>query len=772
MSVVAKKIQSTASPQRTSAPDRLSLRLNRLDRYIAGNMVLLIVFSAFAVAMRESYLVSIYFGLASCLNGLHFVALKRKWFHRHTLTCSFLGSTLLVLLLLSQVSSSAMIWSTFFLPVVCLAASQLLGFARAIPWYAAILLVTFLSVQSGPAFDPETTGQISVLSTVISMVVAFAIMWLSGEAENYERDRSNEFERQAETLRENARLLHLAEVTAAVGHWQWHIQRNEVTFSNEFQRILGVPEGQALTIKGFLRLFDRSHRWSMRESFEHAGATGDGFDLSITIGRGTEDERYMTVRGFGEADEQGNIGSVFGVIRDDTAMTRTTQELAKTSKDLRKLASYDPLTGLANRFAFRRQLHYAVRRSIKNDRPVALLIVDMDGFKEINDTLGHAVGDKVLQETANRICNVVQGETMIARLGGDEFTIIVDDPRSTSELMALGDAIVGAVLEPLNVDGHQVMVGASVGASQCPLDSKKPDELFTFAGTAMNTAKRGTRNVVAYEPSMTELLQRRKRVESKLAAALSRNEFHLVYQPQVSVDSLQIKGFEALVRWGHEGKTVSPAEFIPLLESSGRIVEVGNWILNEACRQAGHWRRMGFDFTMAVNVSPIQFMEPDFIPSVLRALQENDLPASFFDVEITESMLVSDVDVVSSKLEQLQATGIKISIDDFGTGYSSLAYLKNFPIDCLKIDQAFIRDIPKYDDGVIATSIIVLGQSLDLEVLAEGVETEAQYNFLKANLCDSFQGHLFSEAIAPEVCEQLLLEQQAESNSKSLMCIE
>ena len=274
-------------------------------------------------------------------------------------------------------------------------------------------------------------------------------------------------------------------------------------------------------------------------------------------------------------------------------------------------------------------------------------------------------------------------------------------------------------------------------------------------------AKFGDKAVVLYNAKMTEELITRKRAESKLSNALERDEFHLVYQPQVSIDSGKINGFEALVRWSQNGQVVSPADFIPMLESTGRIVDVGNWIIRRACQQAAQWARQGHEFTMAINISPMQFREDGFVQSVKDEIISNGLRPECIDIEITETMLISDVGKTSDKLTRLREFGTKISIDDFGTGYSSLAYLKNFPIDRLKIDRTFIKDIPQHDDGVIANSIIVLGQSLDLEVLAEGVETQAQFDFLKQNICNSYQGHFFSPPVEAEKCEEMLADQAA-----------
>ena len=264
---------------------------------------------------------------------------------------------------------------------------------------------------------------------------------------------------------------------------------------------------------------------------------------------------------------------------------------------------------------------------------------------------------------------------------------------------------------------------------------------------------------------MTEDLIRRKKIESQLSDAVDRSEFTLVYQPQYKIQSRKIVAFEALIRWNRDGKVVSPAEFIPVLESSGRIIETGQWILDEVCAQLRQWRSVGFETRIAINVSPVQFRDPDFYDRVVNTLKRHDVPARCIDLEITEGAIISDVNHTADALRKLKALGCKISIDDFGTGYSSLAYLKNFPIDQLKIDREFIRDIPNNDDGMIASSIIVLGLSLGMEVLAEGVETEEQLNFLTRHDCELYQGYFGSKPIAPDECTRLLVDDAVKTSA-------
>ena len=734
-------------------------RLGRLDQYLFGCMLFWAYLAVYGMLVGTRMAVPLFCVFSSCVAGFLLFLLKSRSVSRHGIANSFLFISLASLLCYCNLNPAGLSQAQFFFPVICLIASQLKGVSTAIRWYGLVIIVTFFSyypVLSG--VDQTLSGdQFGVF--IFNMLLSFTMMWLAGEAEHYMTVRSDEQTELAETLRENARLLELAEETAGVGHWRWNLQHEQFEFSAELSRILGMTETMVPSIGLLLNRFTTTDANLFYDALQQAREDGLPFEVDLAFEQEINEVKYVSARGISQRNEQGEVDYVFGVIRDDTALKKATSRLAQKAKDLRRLASFDPLTGLANRFAFRRHLHRAVRTSVESRDPMALLVLDMDGFKEINDMLGHAVGDLVLKRTARRIRKVVGKKNVVSRLGGDEFTVILRSIESEEEAVDIGKKIVAEILRPMFLGDNELHVGASVGASLCPVDTERSDELFTFADTAMYAAKFGDKDVVMYDVQMTEELIKRKRAESKLSSALERDEFHLVYQPQIDIDSGKINGFEALVRWNQNGQVVSPADFIPLLESTGRIIDVGNWIIQRACQQAALWANQGHEFTMAINISPTQFRKDGFVETVKDAILSNGLKPEFIDIEITETMLISDVGQTSDKLQLLREFGTKISVDDFGTGYSSLAYLKNFPIDRLKIDRTFIKDIPLHDDGVIATSIIVLGQSLDLEVLAEGVETQAQFDFLKRNVCNSYQGHFFSPPVEAERCEEMLADQ-------------
>ena len=734
-------------------------RLHRLNYYIGITGLAWLLFCIyFSVFRTESNLGLPCFYAAIVTLG-HYFAGRFKLINKRSIAGSFLGVSIVTVVLCSLFSNSDYAVPQYFFPVLCLISAQVLGVKATVKWYLLIVVATYFCYFP-TAFSEVSHADYKLFDRMlVNLAVCFAVVWMSDQSEQYLAQRSTEFTRLTDNLRENARLLELAEETAGVGHWRWKMEDEQFEFSDELNRIIGNSATDVPSLGSLLNPFDEHDSNELYAALMESRKTGLPFDCNLRLIKGDDEVRFVSARGISERDENGQVTALFGVIRDDTELKQATTRLAKKAKELRKLASFDPLTGLANRFLFRKHLHNIAKDSVENGTLSALLVLDMDGFKEVNDTLGHHVGDLVLKRTAKRIRSVVGKDNVVARLGGDEFTVILKSPQSEAEVIEIGKQIVAQILKPMVVEESELHVGASIGACLCPVDSHSPDELFTFADTAMYAAKFDGKDIVVYEAWMTEQLVERKRVESQLSGALSRDEFHLVYQPQVSFNGDRINGFEALVRWNHNGETVSPAEFIPMLENSGKIVEVGNWIFEEACEQAAIWHRLGHEFTMAINISPAQFREDDFAQNVIKVIVSKNLPPHLIDIEITETMLIADVGKTSRTLKQLRDFGTKISIDDFGTGYSSLAYLKDFPIDRLKIDRAFIKDFPMHDDGMIASSIIVLGQSLDLEVLAEGVETQEQKEFLKDNFCNSYQGHVFSAPIEPTECLEMLQRQ-------------
>ena len=426
-------------------------------------------------------------------------------------------------------------------------------------------------------------------------------------------------------------------------------------------------------------------------------------------------------------------------------------ERERAERQIWHVANHDALTGLPNRALFQDRLAHALAHAQRRDGRVALVFVDIDRFKSINDTLGHELGDRLLVEVAARLSSVLRAEDTVARLGGDEFVTLLGDIESTGNLVDFTERMRCALLPPVVLEGHALHVSASFGVSRFPEDAKDATTLMRHADTAMYHAKAAGRNAVrVFVPDMNETVSRFFEIESRLPDALQAGEFELYYQPVVNTADGCTVAIEALIRWHRDGQLVSPAEFIPVAEESGMILPIGHWALREACRQAVTWRAAGLKpVIMAVNLSARQFREPDLAEAIGRILDETGLPPDGLELELTESTLMNQADETLTTLRRLADMGIALAVDDFGTGYSSLNYLKRFPVTKLKVDQSFVRDIcDDPDDAAIVGAIIDLSRNLGLVSHAEGVETEAQWAALRRAGCTYCQGYHFARPLS------------------------
>jgi diguanylate cyclase (GGDEF)-like protein/PAS domain S-box-containing protein len=435
-------------------------------------------------------------------------------------------------------------------------------------------------------------------------------------------------------------------------------------------------------------------------------------------------------------------------------------QLKQSEARLEHLAHYDPLTDLPNRLLLQSRLEHALERAERDRQQVAVLYLDLDRFKNINDSLGHPVGDELLAALARRLRQRLREDDTLGRLGGDEFLVVLENLERPQFAAGVAQTLIQLLEQPFALpSGHEVYVGASIGISLYPDDGDTVTELIKYADVAMYQAKEQGRNTSRfYTPTLTLAANERLELEARLRRALTNGEFVLHYQPQVDTGSGAVIGCEALVRWNSpEEGMISPARFIPLAEETGLIVPLGTWVLRTACIQAKAWLDAGRPLRMAVNLSGRQLQQRDVVQVVAAILEETGLPAEHLKLELTESMIMGQGEQAAELLHALKALGPRLSIDDFGTGYSSLAYLKRFPIDELKIDQSFVRDIPHDpSDMEIAAAIIALARNLNLKVMAEGVETVEQLDFLTRQGCHAYQGYLFSRPIPAEAFERLL----------------
>lgn len=443
-------------------------------------------------------------------------------------------------------------------------------------------------------------------------------------------------------------------------------------------------------------------------------------------------------------NEQGQLTGVVVVFHDVSASKAMSMKMAH-------LAQHDFLTNLPNRVLLNDRIAQAIASANRNDNKVALLFLDLDNFKHINDSLGHATGDKLLQAVSKRLSDCVRNADTVSRQGGDEFILLLADIKHEQDAALSAQKILDELKLPYLINKCNLHISTSIGISVYPNDGLDAETLIKSADTAMYYAKdKGRANYQFFKTEMNTRVVQRLMIEAHLRLAVEKQQFFLHYQPKINLKSKKITGVEVLIRWKHdEWGDIAPKRFINIAEDSGLIVPIGKWVLSEACKQAKTWLDDGLQtLNIAVNISAKEFLQKDFVNGVRAILHETQLPAGCLELEITETVLMRDVLTSKEILQQLKELGVQLAVDDFGTGFSSLSYLKQFPIDVLKIDQSFINDIESVlDDGTIVNAIICMGNSLDLKVVAEGIENQNQLDFLNKHHCEEGQGYLFSPAI-------------------------
>ena len=559
-----------------------------------------------------------------------------------------------------------------------------------------------------------------------------------------------------EQLRESKAGLALAQSLAHIGSWEWNLATGEIRCSDEVYSLC-CPNGE----RGGNPILDSVHqldRSLVQGQIDTAVAscTPVSFDYRILLGG--EVERTLHAE-LATSPGDDNALCLTGTIQDIT-------ERKQAEEQIRLLAYYDALTGLPNRRFFLQQLEQALVFANRNDRMLAVLFLDLDRFKLVNDTLGHGVGDLLLQDVAERLLGCVRRSdclaraeedgppSLVSRLGGDEFTIMLSEIDHFQDVAKVARRILEAVSLPYTLQGQEVFVSTSIGISLYPFDACSAGDLIRNADGAMYHAKEQGRNgYQIYDESMNAKALERITLESQLHKALKEGEFVVYYQPQVQLKSRRIVGIEALVRWqSSEFGLVEPERFLPLAEEIGLVIQIDQWVLLNACRQHQRWIEAGLPpVSLAVNVSGQHFARNELLATVTAILAASGLDPRLLELELTEGVLMDHTEKTVNTLLALKQMGVRLAIDDFGTGFSSLSYLKRFPLDVLKIDRSFINDIiMDPDDAAITLATIEMAHILKLQVIAEGVETQAQLDFLTENGCDVYQGHLFSHPVPPE----------------------
>lgn len=572
-----------------------------------------------------------------------------------------------------------------------------------------------------------------------------------------------------ELARSQASLAY-AQRLAQLGNWEWHLETNEVQWSGEIYHILGVAPGSLpMNLMAFLQMVPSKDRVILKAKLVEILKTGQSNDITFQILRADGAERVIAGHTEAVRNEQGRTVRLLGTLQDVT-------ERKQAEAQIRHLAYFDSLTGLANRQFFHERVTQAFTLAKRFGRQMAVLFLDLDDFKRVNDTLGHNVGDLLLQSVAERLLRTLRdadGVTRtsvqssgheVARLGGDEFMVLLAEINHAEDAAVVARRILETLAQPLCLAGHHVFVTPSMGIAVFPHDGEEVDTLFKNADTAMYHSKRSGKNAYQfYDDSMNRAARERLVLENALRFALDNAEFSLHYQPQLDLQSGVIMGVEALLRWHNpELGHVSPADFIPLAEETGLIIPIGAWVLKTACSQAKAWQIQGLKpLRVAVNLSVRQFMQPDLADIVSQSLAETGLAAGYLELELTENLLMQDVEQAIKTMDTLKAIGVRLAIDDFGTGYSSLNYLRRFPIDQLKIDGSFVQNITSdSNNAAIALAVVSMAHSLKLRVVAEGVETSSQEAFLRSKLCDEIQGFYISRPLPPQELVSLLREPQ------------
>ncbi len=569
------------------------------------------------------------------------------------------------------------------------------------------------------------------------------------------------------SLRRSETRLMQAQQVAKMGSWDWDIVRDQVQWSNEIFRLFPIQrEALDASFQSFLSFIHPDDRQRVNTAVDDALANKAPYLVEHRIIN--DDGSEISV------EQQAEV--VFGENETPLRMIGTIQDISdrkRTEKQIHQLAYYDTLTGLPNRGHFRKQAERALRSAKRNGHKLALIFLDLDAFKDVNDTLGHDAGDELLCTIADYLQHSIRTSDVVtklepedarqaslSRLGGDEFTILLPDLKEIEVAAKVSERILRQLRKPIKLQGQEFFITGSMGIALFPDDGISVDVLLKNADIAMYHAKQnGRNNYRFYTKHMDERVQLRLSMESKLKRALEKDELDLHYQAKVEICSGQIIGVEALLRWHNpEMGQVSPARFIPIAEETGLIVPIGEWVLSTACRQAMTWRQAGLSpGNIAINLSSHQFRRGSLIEKVTHVLASTGLDPRWLELELTESAIMENAEETIRVLNQLKKMGITLSVDDFGTGYSSMAYLKRFPLDVVKIDQSFVNDIATdVNDATIVTAIIALAHGLNLTSIAEGVETEQQLSFLRQHGCDQAQGYLINRPVPADQMEQLL----------------
>lgn len=572
------------------------------------------------------------------------------------------------------------------------------------------------------------------------------------------REDISQLKRNEEALRESEERYKLVSMGASDGLWDWKIDEDVVYFSPRWKQTLGFSEDELNdTMQDWInRIHPDDLDMFQGDLSDHLRGFVDQFVNESRVLHKDSNYRWILTRGIALRHEDGHAYRIAGSITDVSVRKKAEQKIIHD-------AFYDSLTNLPNMKLFIDRLSSVIARAKRHENYfIAVLFIDVDRLKVINDSLGHRRGDIVIKEISERLVSCVRSGDTVARISGDSFVAMLDDLNDFSDAVYIVKRMQKKVNEPILVEGHEVVITISIGISVNSIKEESAEDLVRFANIAMSKVKsQGRNNFRRYQHEMSEEAQGRLEIEHRLYHAIANNELLLHFQPQVDIVGKDLMGFEALLRWNSKDLgMVSPGQFIPIAEETGLITQMGDWVLQEACRQIKVWQqKFQKPIVVAVNFSARQFQQDDLVENIQKVISESSLNPESLEVEITESIVMDNMESTVGKLKRLKDLGMKVSIDDFGTGYSSLSYLRQLPLDRLKIDQSFIRGIPEDSNSIAIThAIIGLARNLGLDLIAEGVETMDQMKFLHDNSCHKIQGYLFSRPLSDQDTEKILMD--------------
>ncbi len=559
--------------------------------------------------------------------------------------------------------------------------------------------------------------------------------------------------RSEEALRQNEEKYRTILESIQESYFEVDLAGNFTFCNDSMSRLTGCPKEELLGVN-YKQFLNEETSKEVFQAFNKVYSTGEpakGFNWQIVGQNGFE--RYIEASVSLKKDLSGKLTGFRGIIHDITERKRIEQQI-------NYMATHDVLTGLPNRLMFSQLLNHAIRSAQRHKRQLAVFFIDLDRFKSINDSLGHEAGDRLLKEIAKRFKKSLRSVDVVSRLGGDEFVILIEEVNELSQIANIAHKLLTATIKPMVLTGEECRITASIGISMYPKDGTDEQSLMKNADMAMYFAKEeGKNNYQFYSKDIQSQSNERLGIETNIRLALERKEFSLQYQARLDFKTGAITGVEALLRWNNPFLgSVTPTQFIPVAEETGLIVPIGRWVLKTACAQNVAWQRQGLPTVrMAVNLSLRQLMDYNLLEDIKAALVDSGMAPNLLELEITENMTMHNPTRLIAVLNNIKKLGVRIAIDDFGTAYSSLAQIKNFPVDTLKVDRSFIRNLPQDSENqAITEAIITMGKNLNITVVAEGVETQEQKDFLRDHICDEMQGFYFSKPIAPDQFGDLL----------------